>query len=169
MTSKINLQMIALCCLLFCLQACGIYSFTGANVEGKTINISFIENKARLVTPALSNVLTEKVRNKILNQTTLSQVNSDKTDYTLKGTITNYEVSIASVKNTQTVGDNRLTITAEFVFANNIDPKKNFTRTYTKFADFAGTQTLQQAEGVLIEQISKEIAEVIFNDAFVNW
>ena len=167
MTLKNKWLAVVFGCMAF--SACHIYSFTGASVEGKTINISYIENTARIVTPALSNTLTEKVRNKVLNQTSLSQVNSDKTDYTLKGTVTSYDVSIASIQNLNAVAKNRLTIVVEFVFTNNINNKNSFTRSYTKFGDFPGDQTLQQAEGILIEQISKEIADVIFNDAFVNW
>jgi Lipopolysaccharide-assembly len=155
--------------VILLLTSCHIYTFTGANVEGKTINITFIENRAKIVATQLSNVLTDKVRNKVLNQTSLTQINGDKTDYALKGTVTNYDVSFASIQNAQTVAKNRLTIVVEFNFINSIDTKKSFTRSYSKFGDFDGSQTLQQAEGILIEQISKEIADVVFNDAFVNW
>jgi hypothetical protein len=167
MISKINLFVLFLIAISF--SSCGLYSFTGASVEGKSINVYFIENNARLVAPTLSNTMTQKVRNKILNQTSLNQINSDKADYLLKGTITDYVVSIAGISGTQTVSQNRLTVFVEFQFINNIDTKKNFTRTYNKFADFDGAKTLQEVENGLIEQISKEIADVIFNDAFVTW
>jgi Lipopolysaccharide-assembly len=154
--------------IILLLSGCGIYSFTGANVQGKTINVTVIQNNAPIVAPSLSVKLTEKVRNKILNQTSLSQVNSDKTDYNITGTILGYDVSIASL-NTQSVSTNRLTIKVEIIFANNVDTKKSFTRTYSKFGDFDGNKTLQQAESVLIDQICSDLADVIFNDAFVNW
>jgi Lipopolysaccharide-assembly len=159
-------SIIGLLTVLF--SGCGIYSFTGANVQGKTINVGIIQNNAQIIAPSLSNVLTDKIRNKILNQTSLSQINTDKTDYRITGSIIDYVVSIASL-NTESVSSNRLTIKIEIIFENNLDIKKNFTKTYSKFADFSGNITLQQAEAKLIESISAELADVIFNDAFVNW
>ncbi len=169
MILKNKIVSLSILAMVLLLQACHIYSFTGANIEGKTINVYFIENNANLVAPALSNTLTLAVRNKIINQTQLSQVNNSKVDYIIKGSITDYAVTIGSIQNAQSVATNRLTVTASFEFVNNVDPKKSFTRTFSKFGDFDGAKTLQQAEPVLIEQISKEIADVLFNDAFVNW
>ncbi len=151
------------------LQGCGIYSFTGANVQGKTINVKIIENNAPIVAPQLSPLFTETMRNKVLNQTRLVQVNSDKTDYEITGAITNYNISVAAVKDFQTASANRLTISVSITFTNRIEDKKSFTKTFTKFGDYPATQTLQQAEATLLEQISKELTDAIFNDAFVNW
>ena len=33
--------------LLLALQGCGVYSFTGATIEGKSLNIHMLENRAR--------------------------------------------------------------------------------------------------------------------------
>jgi hypothetical protein len=151
------------------LNACGIYSFNGANVEGKTINIHLIDNKAPLIAPTLSPTLSEKVRNRILNQTNLSQVNSAKTDYDLAGSIISYDVSVSAIQGNTTATENKLTIGVSIIFTNNIDPKKSFTKTFTKFAPFASSRTLQSVETQLINDISSDLADAIFNDAFVNW
>jgi hypothetical protein len=60
--------------LLFIFTRCGVYSFTGAAIEGKTINIHFIENNARLVAPTLSPTFTQKLRQRILSQSSLAQL-----------------------------------------------------------------------------------------------
>ena len=148
---------------------CGVYSFTGASIEGKTIRMQPFDNKARNVVPTLSPALTSKIRTRILSQTGLSPVNSDNADYELIGTITQYNVTVSGVQNTQTASQNRLTISMNVKFINRLDEKANFTQDFTRFADFPATQTLQAAEAGLIEEIGEQLANDIFNKAFVNW
>lgn len=155
--------------VMFALSGCGVYSFTGASIEGKTINIRTLDNKARNVVPTLSPALTTKIRSRILSQTGLSPVNTETADYDITGTITQYNVTVTGVQNTQTASQNRLTIAIQVKFKNRLDEKANFTETFTRFADFAATQTLQSVEGRLIDEIGEQLANDIFNKAFVNW
>lgn len=148
---------------------CGVYSFTGASIEGSTINIRTLDNKARNVVPTLSPALTSKIRSRILSQTGLSPVNTETADYDISGSITQYNVSVTGVQNTQTASQNRLTISIQIKFKNRLDEKANFTETFTRFADFAANQTLQSVEGKLVEEIGDQLANDIFNKAFVNW
>ncbi len=151
------------------LAGCGVYSFTGASIQGKNINIHTLENRARNVVPTLSPALTSKVRSRILSQTGLAPVNTETADYDLSGSITSYEVTVSGVENTQQATQNRLTISVSVTFKNRLDKKGDFTQTFTRFADFAATQTVQQAEGRLIDEIGNQLADDIFNKAFVNW
>lgn len=155
--------------LFFFLSGCGVYSFTGASIPGKSINIHVLENKARNVVPTLSPALTTKIRNRILSQTGLSPLNNDNADYDITGTITAYEVTVTSIENNRTATQNRLTIGVSVNFKNNIDEKGSFTQSFSRFADFPASQTLQSREGELIEKIGNELADDIFNKAFVNW
>ncbi len=148
---------------------CGVYSFTGASIEGSTINIRTLDNKARNVVPSLSPALTSKIRSRILSQTGLSPANTETADYDISGSITQYNVSVTGVQNTQTASQNRLTISIQIKFKNRLDEKANFTETFTRFADFAANQTLQSVEGKLVEEIGDQLANDIFNKAFVNW
>lgn len=151
------------------MSSCGVYSFTGAAIEGKTINIHFIENNARNVVPSLSPTFTQKLRQRIISQTSLSQINNDKTDYDISGTITNYDVSISAVVGTEVSTKNRLTITANIAFINRKNEKLNFTQSFTRFADFNASQTVQSVETQLINDISDQIVDDVFNKCFVNW
>jgi len=151
------------------LHSCGVYSFTGAVIEGKTINIHFIENNARTIAPSLSSVFTEKLRQRILSQTSLAQVNTDATDYDVAGEITQYDISVASITGDQTSAKNRLTITVNIRFENRRNEKAGFTQTFTRFADFNSSQNIQSVENQLISTISDQLADDIFNKAFVNW
>lgn len=155
--------------VLFTITGCGIYSFTGASIDGETLNIHTLENKARNVVPTLSPALTSKIRTRILSQTGLSPVTSDEADYDISGTITQYNVTVSGVSNTQTASQNRLTIAINIKFENRIDETANFSETFTRFADFPATQTLQAAEAGLVEEIGEQLANDIFNKAFVNW
>lgn len=155
--------------LIFFCNGCGVYSFTGASIAGKTLNMHVLENRARNVVPTLSPSLTSKIRSRILTQTGLAPVNTDNADYDISGTITAYEVTISGVQNTQTASQNRLTISVNINFKNKLDEKADFTQTFTRFADFPATQTIQSVEATLIETIGNQLADDIFNKAFVNW
>ena len=154
---------------LLLVYGCGVYSFTGATIQGKNINIHVLDNRAQNVVPTLSATLTDKIRSRILSQTGLAPVNGDNTDYDLSGVITTYQVSVSGVEQTQTASQNRLTISVQAVFDNRLDEKASFTQTFTRFADFPATQTVQAVEAGLIDEIGTQIADDIFNKAFVNW
>ncbi len=155
--------------LLSWLASCGVYSFTGAAIEGRTINVHFVENNARTIVPSLSSTFTEKLRQRILSQSSLSQVNSEKTDYDLSGSITGYDVTVASVTGKETSLLNRLTVTVSIDFKNKLNEKGNFVQTFSRFADFSSAQNIQNVEVKLISDISDQLADDIFNKAFVNW
>jgi hypothetical protein len=148
---------------------CGIYSMSGASIEGKTINIHQLENKSPNIVPSLSSTLTEKLRSRILSQTGLSPVNKDDADYDMTGAITTYAVSVTGATNVQVATKNRLTIGVLVTFKNRRNDKASFSQTFTRFADFDASQLLQSVEGKLIEDIGNQLADDIFNKAFVNW
>lgn len=150
-------------------MSCGVYSFTGASIEGKTINFHTFDNRARNVVPSLTATLTDKIRNRILSQTGLAPTNSEEADYDLSGTITAYDVTVTGVQNTQTASLNRLTITVQVDFKNRKNPKSSYKQSFSRFSDFAATQALQNVENQLIEEIGRQLADDIFNKAFVNW
>ena len=151
------------------LAGCGVYSFTGAHIEGKTINIHVLENRARNVVPTLSPTLTDKIRSRILSQTGLSPVTATGADYDLSGSITSYEVIVSGVQNTQQAAKNRLTITVSITFTNKLNDKNSFDQSFSRFSDFDATQNLQNVQAALIEDIGNQLADDIFNKAFVNW
>jgi hypothetical protein len=164
---KRNLLLFFLFSILFC--SCGVYSLTGASVEGKNINFHTLENRARNVMPSLSATLSTKIRNRILSQTGLSPVNTDDADYDISGYISSYDVSVSGVQNTQTATLNRLTISVQIEFKNRKNPKSSYSQSFSRFSDFSASQALQSVENKLIEEIGTQLADDIFNKAFVNW
>lgn len=155
--------------ILLGLSSC--YTFTGATIEGKTIYITPVENRALNIVPALSPALTEKIRTRVISQAGLAPINSPEADYTLSTTITHYNVSISGVQGSSNspISQNRLSITIAVNFTNKLNPKGDFKQSFTRFRDYNASELLQNVETMLINEISTELADDIFNKAFVNW
>lgn len=118
--------------------------------------------------PQLSPQLTEKVKQKIISQTRLRQVNDDDAHYDISGYISDYSVVTSGVSNQQ-AGRNRLNVSFHLVFKNTLDNTKNFEADLTSNYDFDANLSLQQAEALLGEEILKNVSEGIFNKIFSNW
>lgn len=155
--------------LALCLGGCGVYSFSGASIEGKSIHFSTLDNHASNVVPTLSATLTDKIRSRILSQTGLTPLNNSEADYDISGSITSYVVTVSALQNTQVASQNRLSITINIVFKNRVNPKADFTQAFSQFSDFPAAQNVQQVQDKLIEDIGTRLADDVFNKAFVNW
>jgi len=156
---------------LFVMNSCGVkYGFTGGSIpEGmKTVNIQYFENIAPLVYPTLSQNFTEALKERIRNQSRLSQVNQDG-DATFEGFITEYSISPAAVEaGTDRAAMNRLTITIKVTYHNKINTKDDFEQPFTRFKEFAGNLQSAQEE-TLGKEIIQMLTEDIYNKAFANW
>lgn len=135
--------------------------------EVKTVKVNFIENRARYINPLLSPRLTEKLRQKIVNQTRLSQTNGEA-HYEISGTITDYSVSTSGISDKQS-SMNNLNVTVNIIFKNRLDEKKNFENSITRNFPFSATRSLQQAEAELNDAIINNLSDEIFNKIFSNW
>jgi tRNA U34 5-carboxymethylaminomethyl modifying GTPase MnmE/TrmE len=165
-------QIISLKFILFysALNLYGCYSFKDVSIpaEVKTVKVNYIENRARIVNPQLSQRLTDKVRQKIINQTRLVQTNSDEAHYDISGQITDYYVSTSGISG-QRAATNRLNVSVRLVFKNRLDSKKNFEADLNRNFDFDAALPLQQAENQLTELIVQNFTDEIFNRIFSNW
>lgn len=135
--------------------------------EIKTVKVFFIENKARYINPQLSPKLTDKLRQKIVNQTRLSQTNNDA-DYEISGYISEYSVSTSGISQQQ-VASNNLNVTVHIVFRNRQNDKLNFEADITRNFPFSASKSLTQAEAELNDQIITNLTDEIFNRIFSNW
>lgn len=133
----------------------------------KTVKVNYIENRARYINPQLSPRLTDKLRQKIINQTRLSQVSGDA-DYEISGTITDYSVSTSGISNQQ-VASNNLNVSVRIIFRNRLDEKKNQETSITRNFPFSASLSLSQAESQMNEQIVSNLTDEIFNKIFSTW
>ena len=135
--------------------------------EVKTVKVNLFENRARYNNPRLAPGLTDKLRQKIVNQTRLSQTNNDA-HYEISGQITDYSVSTSGISNQQ-ASSNNLNVSVHINFINRLDTKKNFEADITRNFPFSASLSLQQAEASLGDQIINNLTDEIFNRIFSNW
>ncbi len=170
MRSKKLLVMMIGCWLMAIAPSCHIYTFRDVSIDYtkyKTIKIGFIENKARIVNPQLSSQLTDKLQQKIVNQTRLTRTNNDDAHFQVTGYISDYSLSTSGV-NAQQAATNRLTVGVHIKLKNTVENKDQEFDISRNF-DFAATLSLDQAQAQLQEEMVRGLTDEIFNRLFSNW
>lgn len=147
----------------------GCYTFKDVSIppEIKTVKVNYLENKARYINPTLSPQLTDRLRQKIVNQTRLIQTNNDDAHYVISGQITGYDVITTGVSQQQ-ASVNRLNVTFHLELRDNVNNKDTESDISRSF-DFSANLSLSQAEAQLREDILKNLTDEIFNKIFSNW
>ena len=146
------------------------YSLSGASIapEVKTINIKFFPKTASLGPSSLSQVFTEKLKDKFLTQTNLSLINTNA-DLTLEGSISNYTITPQAIQANETAALNRLSITVNVKFTNLKDEKQNFETSFTRFSEYSSSRNISEVEESLIVDINDQLVDDIFNKSVINW
>jgi hypothetical protein len=133
----------------------------------KTVKVNFIENHARYVNPQLSPSLTDKLRQKIVGQTRLTQTNGDNADWEVSGYVNDYSVSTSGISQQQS-SINRLNVSVHIsIFKRKDNDQQDFDVTHS--FDFDANKTLQAAEADLNDEIIRDMTDEIFNHIFSNW
>jgi hypothetical protein len=155
---------------LFLLTGCGFYSHTGASVpaNAKTFSVSYINNVASIVMPLFSQILTEKLKTKFINETTLKLTQSEG-DIRFSGKVLSYTNSPVAVQGNQQNAVNRLTVTIEITYENTKEEGKNFTQQFTNFVDYSASENFSSVENALVNQVCDILVQDVFNKAFINW
>jgi outer membrane lipopolysaccharide assembly protein LptE/RlpB len=150
-------------------SGCGIYTLRDISIppEIKTIKINFIENRATYVNPQLSPQLTDRLQQKVVQQPKLNRTNEEDADWVVSGYINEYRVTTSGISQQQ-ASTNRLSVGVKITLKDNVNNK---TANYdvNKAFEFPATQSLQQAEQALAEDILRGLSEEIFNRLFSNW
>ncbi|UEG48902.1 LPS assembly lipoprotein LptE [Ferruginibacter lapsinanis] len=136
--------------------------------EVKTFRVNYLENKARYVNAQLSPQLTEKLKQKILGNTRLRQTNDDNADYDISGFVSDYSVTTSGISGND-ASTNRISVAFHVIFKNALDEKKSFESDVNNTFDFPATQSLAQAESALMNDMTKNIVDAVFNKIFSNW
>lgn len=161
------------------LEGCGVYSFTGTNIDYNkvsTISIRRFENLSPGGPPTITQTLTEGLRDIYQQNTRLSVLaNDEEGDLQLEGEIVGYRTAPSTPQaadNTDGVdlaSQTRLTITVRVAFVNTTNEEEDFERSFSFFADFDNTETLNSVEDALIDEIFEQIILDIFNATVANW
>lgn len=154
----------------FMLQGCGPYSFTGASIppEVETFSVQNFPNEADLVNPEVSRIFTEELKDQFL-QTTRLQLVDQNGDLDFSGNIQRYHVSPTAVQSNDRASRTRLKITVKVNYENKYKKDQNFTKTFSNYEDFDSDQNLNQVEAQLVEDITDQLVQDIFNATVNNW
>ncbi|MFP4059424.1 MAG: LptE family protein [Bacteroidales bacterium] len=156
--------------LVFGFQGCTInYSFSGASTEGlETLNVQYFPNRAPIIVPTLSQEFTDAMIEKMRSQTNLILVNGPA-DATFEGEIRDYSTKSVAITGDDRPAKNRLTISVRIKFTNLVDPDLSFDQTFSRYEEYGATDNLPSIQATLIDDITEQIIEDVFNKAFVNW
>ena len=158
----------ALCFVSF-FDSCKIYKFKDVSIppDVKTVKVNYIENKAQYINPQLSPKLSDKLRQKIVSQTRLSQTNSDNADWEVSGEIRSYLVSTSSISG-QRETTNRLSVSIHVsIYKKKEDKTEEYDVSHS--FEFSAGKSLQQAETELGDEMIRTLTDEIFNRIFSNW
>ncbi len=145
------------------------YSFTGGDVgNARTMSVELFQARAPLATPNSVQVCTETVRDLLLAQTPL-KLARENGDVQYSGSITGYDVQPVNIQANETAALNRLTISLSVTYVNTLEPKKNSEFTIARFVDYDSSQDLATVEEQLVAEISKQLAQDIFDRTLGNW
>jgi len=149
---------------------CGIYSFSGASLDpkDKTVNVKFFPNRAAIINPNLSQLFTEKLKDRFASQTKLELVDFNG-DLTFEGDITGYDTKPIAITKDEQAEQNRLTITIHVKFKSINNSKFDFDTSFSRYSDYQSSELLTDVEDALSEQIINELIDDIFNKSVVNW
>lgn len=155
-------------------SSCGIYSFSekGTVIDSaRTVRVAPFENKAPYVNPQITPALTERLRQKILNQTKLTNTNNENAHYNITGYIADYSVSTTGVSTNPTgqnqASQNRLTVRVHMSLSRFGNTPEEFD--VSRSFDFSAQRSLQAAEAELLDEIVRNVTDEIFNHIFSNW
>lgn len=157
------------------LSGCGIYSFTGANVNAETITINDFYNDAENGPPDLAQTFSNKIKDYYQRNTNLT-LTPEGGELLLEGVITGYRLTpVAPSSSDDRLGADlsaltRLTITVQVSYTNINDDQFDFeNRNFSFYSDFDSDQNLTAVENQLIDTIYDQIILDIFNASVANW
>ncbi len=156
--------------LLF-LSSCQVsYGTSGGEVpaNAKTLSVQLFEARAPLCTPQSAQTFTESLRDLLQAQTPLNLTRTEG-DIQYEGAIIAYDVQPVAIQANESAALNRLTISVSVHFTNTLEPKKSADINASRFADYSSSQDLSSVEIQLVEDISKQLAQDIFDKTLGNW
>jgi Lipopolysaccharide-assembly len=145
------------------------YSFTGASTTGlKTFSVVYFQNRAPVVQPGLSQILTDALIDKCKEQTSLKySTTTGEADFA--GEISDYSTRPLTVAADAQAATNRFTISVKVKFTNAVNPDNSFDQTFSRYKDYNSNLDLSAVEKEYSDDIVEMLVEDIFNQAFVNW
>jgi Lipopolysaccharide-assembly len=146
------------------------YSLAGISIppDVNTYYVETFENQAPGAVPTLPRDFTERLKDKIRTETRL-KYNDESPDIEFTGSISDFRVTAEAPKAGEQIGFNKLTIAVQVNFINKKDEKASWKQQFSFEDFFQPEQNLLDVQEDLINNISKELVDRIYNRAFTNW
>lgn len=171
---KLKLLLLIILSPLFLLTSCKpVFTFNGSILNYdiyKTIYVSDFPIRAALVYPPLQQTFENEILNYVTRQTKLQVVdNPNNADINLSGEITGYSLSPQAVGTDAYATETRLTISVRVKYTDNQNSANNIDQTFSAYRQFSSSLMLTDVQDELCQQISEELATLIFNSTLGNW
>lgn len=147
------------------------YKFNGSSIDytlTKTLYIGEFQNHAPMVYPALTQVFNEGLKDFFIRNTKLNLTDVNP-DLELEGEIVRYDLTPLSVQDNSFAAQTRLTMAVKIRFKNNKNPQEDKEETITAYRDFDSSEMLTDVQDRLIDELTKDIVDQIFNTTMSNW
>lgn len=164
----VAVSVLALCVVNF---GCTIsITMSGASIPENlnTFSVQYINNRAPLINPELSQQLTEGLKDRIQNESRLALVVDDG-DIDFSGNITGYSTQPMAMKADAESAETRLSVAVKIRCRNSKDPKKDWEQSFSAYKDYPSENNLADVEAELVNEIVEQLTENIFNKAFADW
>lgn len=148
----------------------GCYSFKGISIPqgATTFYVHNFEDISDLQLPNYNITFTETLKDKIRNESRL-RWNDQDAEIEFRGKIIGFTVSAVSPEVGATTAFNRLEVSVEVTYINNLSPEAGWTRRFSQFDNFPSDQNLLEAQEDILPGINTLLMEYIFNAAFTDW
>ena len=156
--------------LLLPLLGTGCYSLSGISIDpnAQTYYVEPFDLSVDEAPPNLPQTFSEALRERIRTNTPLKAL-EDGPDIKFSGSIVGWQVTSEAPEPGETTAFNRLTITVAVEYEDAIDPSRGWRRRFPFFSNYSSEQNLLDIQDVLIEEITEQLIEDVFNAAFTNW
>jgi len=158
--------------LILVMTTCTVsYQFNGASInyqETPDIEIRDFQNQALLIYPPLTQTFNEGVKDMFTRRTKL-KFTSVNPSMELEGEITRYDLTPLAVQENNLAAQTRLTMAVKFRFRNNKRPEQDKEETISAYRDFDSNLMLTDVQDQLIDELTKDIVDQIFNATMSNW
>ena len=153
--------------IIITFNAC--YSFRGIFIgDEETFYVETFDLRSPDAPPTVGVTFRDELVDKVRNNSRLNYVDKDP-DLEFSGTITRYTVSPIAPEPGERSAINRLDITVEVDFVNNLVEENSWKQNFSFFFDFDSDINLLDIQDTAIEAINEQLMEDIFNKAFTNW
>ena len=148
----------------------GCYSLSGISIDpnASTYFVEQFDLTADDAPPTLPQTFTEALKDRIRTQTPLKASETDPS-IAFSGSVVGWEVTSEAPQPGETTAFNRLTITVAVEYEDAIDSSRSWRKRFPFFSNFSSTENLLDVQDVLIDEITEQLIEDIFNAAFTNW